>query len=209
MINSLKKYNIIFWDFDGVIKESVEIKGIAFKRLFHQFGDDIVNKIEKHHLNNGGISRYEKIPLYLNWAGIVSDNTTIERYANDFSKIVIKAVVDSNWVDGVKEYILNNYNNQKYFLLTATPQEEIEIILNKLEIINCFENIYGSPNKKEIIINKILSSNMSKKSVMIGDSKSDYSAALMNKIDFILRCTPLNLDLQKIDNIKKFTTLNE
>ena len=209
MINSLKKYDIIFWDFDGVIKESVEIKGIAFKSLFQQYGDDVVNKIEKHHLNNGGISRYEKIPLYLNWAGISSDNTTIEKYANEFSKIVIKAVVDSKWVEGVKEYILNNYNNQKYFLLTATPQEEIEIILNKLEIKKCFKNIYGSPNKKEIIINKILSGNISKKSVMIGDSKSDYSAALINKIDFILRCTPLNLDLQKLNNIQKFTTLNE
>jgi HAD superfamily hydrolase (TIGR01549 family) len=207
MINILEKYDIIFWDFDGVIKESVEIKGQAFKSLFNQFGDEVEKKVEKHHFDNGGISRYEKIPLYLNWSGVDPSSKMVEKYAQEFSRIVIKSVIECNWVEGVKEYILEHYNKQLFILVTATPQDEIEIILNKLEIYHCFKNIYGSPNKKEIIIKQTLNNCKNKKSVMIGDSISDYKAAFENQIDFILRSTPLNLELQKLDNIKKFSTL--
>ena len=41
------KFGIIFFDFDGVIKESVEIKSDAFERLFLPFGDAIVKKVRR------------------------------------------------------------------------------------------------------------------------------------------------------------------
>ena len=65
----LKDKNI-FIDFDGVIKESLDIKADAFESLFSKFGNDISQKIRKHHDKNSGISRFEKIPLYLEWAGM-------------------------------------------------------------------------------------------------------------------------------------------
>ena len=33
---SLKKYKNIFWDFDGVIKDSVDVKSEAFLNLFEE-----------------------------------------------------------------------------------------------------------------------------------------------------------------------------
>ena len=35
------------------------------------------------------------------------------------------------------------------------------------------------------------------KAILIGDSNSDYEAAIDNGIFFLLRCTDLNKDLQK------------
>ena len=48
-----KKIKYIFFDFDGVIKESVEIKTDAFEQLFLPFGIDIARKITQWYLTGG------------------------------------------------------------------------------------------------------------------------------------------------------------
>ena len=50
----------IIFDFDGVIAESVNVKTEAFASLYEPYGKDVVNKVEQHHLANGGVSRFEK-----------------------------------------------------------------------------------------------------------------------------------------------------
>ena len=55
----IKNSKAIIWDFDGVIKDSVDLKGEAFKKLFEDQKIDIKNKIYKHHNANGGLSRFK------------------------------------------------------------------------------------------------------------------------------------------------------
>ena len=54
----------ILLDFDGVLCECMNVKTEAFAELFKPFGEEIVNKVVEHHIENGGISRYHKIRLY-------------------------------------------------------------------------------------------------------------------------------------------------
>ena len=54
----------IFFDFDGVILDSVECKTRAFQKMYSKFGNDISEKVKKYHLDNGGISRYEKFKFW-------------------------------------------------------------------------------------------------------------------------------------------------
>ena len=54
----------IIFDFDGVILNSVNVKTEAFKELYKQYGSAVVKKVEKYHLENGGISRFEKFKYY-------------------------------------------------------------------------------------------------------------------------------------------------
>ena len=61
----IKKSSVIFWDFDGVIKESVDIKGKAFQKLFEVYGTEVMEMVRIHHENNGGMSRFDKFPVYL------------------------------------------------------------------------------------------------------------------------------------------------
>ena len=42
----IKKAKTIFWDFDGVIKDSVSVKSDAFEELFLPFGSDVAKKLE-------------------------------------------------------------------------------------------------------------------------------------------------------------------
>ena len=48
---------IIFFDFDGVLVESVEIKIHAFRKLYAEHGENVVEKVLAHHMEHGGISR--------------------------------------------------------------------------------------------------------------------------------------------------------
>ena len=52
---------IIFFDFDGVLVESVEIKIHAFRKLYAEHGENVVEKVLAHHMEHGGISRVVKI----------------------------------------------------------------------------------------------------------------------------------------------------
>ena len=198
MRKNLKSYSSIFFDFDGVIKDSVEIKSIAFGQLFIEFGGDVYKRVRTHHEKNGGMSRFEKLPLYLRWAEQKPSLQLIDEYAIKFSQLVKKKVVDSAWVDGVFDYLKDNYNVQQFFLVTATPQKEIEEILYQLKIIDYFKQIIGSPTTKSEAIMRLSSRHKINpdKAVMIGDSQSDYKAALDNNINFILRKTELNTKLQ-------------
>ena len=49
----------IFFDFDGVILESVSIKGDVFQKLFADYPEHLA-EILNYHLENGGVSRYDK-----------------------------------------------------------------------------------------------------------------------------------------------------
>ena len=70
-------FKLIFWDFDGVIKESVSIKTTAFVKLFENFGSEVTAKIKMHHEDHGGMSRFKKIPIYLRWANIAPTKSNI------------------------------------------------------------------------------------------------------------------------------------
>jgi phosphoglycolate phosphatase-like HAD superfamily hydrolase len=198
-INNLRVCACIIWDFDGVIKDSVVVKSDAFIQLFLQFGDEVAKKVRKHHEENGGMSRYDKLPIYLDWAGEEPTVHLVEEYAEKFTRIVKQQVVDSPWVEGVLEYLQKYYQYKKFFLVTATPQLEIEDILSQLKIAKYFKQVVGSPTYKieavKVLLNRY---NINPRhAVVIGDSNSDYEAAKANHITFILRKTVLNRQLQE------------
>ena len=195
----LDKYNIIFWDFDGVIKDSIEVKTKAFYHLFIEFGDIIANKVKKHHLEHGGMSRFEKIPIYLEWANQEISDKKINFFCERFSSMVCQEVINSPWVEGVEKVILNKPKRQKYILVSATPQKEIEIILQEIKIASFFDKVYGAPSSKKKVIEKELKryNFPLSKFVMIGDAESDYEAAKYSNISFILRKHTSNRNLAK------------
>ena len=195
----------IFWDFDGVIKDSVEVKSKAFFKLFENFGYDLALKVRNHHDDNGGLSRFEKLPIYLRWAGKEPTEKLINDYCSKFSLIVKQDVIESMWVPGVLDFIRENNNFFKYFLITATPQDEIEEIIIELNLMHYFVDIFGAPTNKEEAIKKILRqySIPPNSSIMIGDSRSDFYAANSNSVPFILRRTKFNRNLQKTLNCPK------
>ena len=189
----------IFWDFDGVIKDSVKVKTEGYEKLFAPFGEKVVKRVNRHHEDHGGVSRYEKIPLYLGWAGESTDSAQVQKFCDRFSNLVQQAVIDSPWVSGAYEYLKSNHARQCFILMTGTPQEEIEWILQSLDITHFFREVYGAPKTKAAIIDDVLQrlKYTPEQALVIGDSRTDLEAAEQNNVAFLLRRTPLNQELQK------------
>ena len=189
----------IFLDFDGVIKDSVEVKSDAFEHLFMSFGPEIASKVRQHHETNVGISRYEKLPLYLVWAGLVPNEEMISEYSDQFSSLVMQRVIESDWVPGIINFLRNSPERTRLFVVTATPQAEIEEMLKQLAIANYFTSVIGAPTPKAEAMRLLMErfSISAEQAILVGDSKSDYLAAKANKVDLILRRTELNQKLQE------------
>lgn len=188
-ISQIKNYNAIIWDFDGVIKDSVEIKGDIFRDLFLDQDFSVQEKIVKHHHNNGGISRVQKLKIYLDWSNHESSNSKIKNYASEFGKLVFEKVINSEYIPGILDYLKTNYTRQQFFLVTGTPEDEIIKITKKLKIYNYFRKIIGYPKKKQDAFEYIIKKyNLDLGNVIvIGDSYSEYNAAKNLGLKFILK----------------------
>ncbi len=208
--DALRAATLIFWDFDGVIKDSVGVKTLAYENLFLPFGRAVATRVRQHHESHGGVSRFDKIPLYLTWAGEVASPEQVEAFCAEFSTAVLRAVVDSPWVPGVQEYLQVHCHQQYFVLVTATPQEEIEQILSELGLAHCFREVYGAPTKKAHAIKSVLSrlGYATKYALMIGDAETDLQAAQENSVPFLLRRTSLNLPVQTTYSGLMFEDLN-
>ena len=208
---SPNKYDLIFWDFDGVIKESVSVKTDAYVELLSPYGSDVCKQVRKHHLANGGMSRYDKIPLYLKWAGLEQNDADVQNFCGKFSSIVKDKVIASAWVPGVEEFLQNNKENYIFVLVSATPQSELEDICKSLKLTGVFCKIYGAPaSKSKSIKISMLHYEVDESScIMIGDAQADIDAAQDNNIDFIFRRHQENLQLNIDHNIQTIENFNE
>jgi len=193
----ISEKKIIFWDFDGVIKDSVLAKGETFAELFGGEDEYMYSKVLRHHCNNAGLPRAEKIIIYLGWAQNTPLEKHIKYWEKKFNEIVVKKVCESPWVPGALQYLQENYHRQHFVLVPATPQEEMDQIVDQLQIYKFFKRIYGHPNKKTDVIASTLDNLGVKPSnaVMLGDSVADYGAALENNVMFGLRRTDFNADI--------------
>jgi phosphoglycolate phosphatase-like HAD superfamily hydrolase len=180
---------VIFWDFDGVIKESIQVKTDAFVELFRPYGKEVADRVREHHQKNGGVSRFKKIPLYLQWAGQEASASEVEDFYARFEKMVLQAVIDAPWVPGVESFLRSNPYHQKFIVVSATPQAELTQILQALDLSKCFAAVFGAPTSKQdgirnsIIEDKLLSGDC----LMIGDALADLEAAEANDVPFLLR----------------------
>ncbi|MBI5050047.1 MAG: HAD family hydrolase [Nitrospirae bacterium] len=180
----------IIFDFDGVLVESVDIKTNAFAKLFESEGKEIVEKVVNYHLKNSGISRYEKFRYIYREILVRSlSDEEFEVLCNRFATIVKDSVVEAPYVRGALQFLEKYSAVYRCFIVTATPQKEIEEIVQRRGIAGFFKGIYGAPLKKEDTVKAILSSEGTRpqEAVYIGDALSDYNAAVRNGVNFIAR----------------------
>ncbi len=197
----------IIFDFDGVIVDSLEVKTNAFAEMYKPFGEEVVKKVVKYHLENGGVSRFEKFKLYhKNFLGIEVAENEIKGMVKDFSTLVLDKVIKAPYVLGAKEFIEANYDKYMMFISSGTPEFELKEICIRRGINEKFKGIYGSPSKKSTHVKKILSDWKlnSDEVLFIGDSLSDYEAAEQNDLHFL----PVGNTLKSIDKFIDSTVEN-
>ena len=199
----------IFFDFDGVLAESVNIKTEAFRSMYLPYGDEFAQRVVDYHLNNGGISRFEKFEIWNGeWLGEVLTKEKISNLASQFSNLVMSGVIAADEVKGARQFLDNGEDYRKY-IITGTPTLEIRPILEGRNMSQFFEGIYGSPEKKSYWVAKIIKEESLKaeECVFVGDALADYKAARDNNLTFILRETDDGMKLFKDYNGIRITDL--
>lgn len=200
----LGKYKAFFFDFDGVIVDSLDIKTRAFGELFSKYGKDISKKVMAYHRNNGGVSRYEKFKhYYKNLLNKEINPGIINRLDKDYSKLVVRKVIASSYIKGVLPFIRKlNKAHKDCFIVSGTPVKEIRHILKQKKIDGLFVEAVGSPLDKTSNLKNLLRkySIDSRQAVFFGDAKSDYEAAKKNRVSFVAVVNGISRELSKIEN---------
>ena len=190
----------IFFDFDGVILDSVDCKTRAFEDMYTQYGQEIANQVKRYHLENGGVSRFEKFKYWhKQHLGVEITNAELNALSEEFSNLVVDKVVKSDEIKGSMDFIKSNHQEFRFWIITGTPTIEMKRIADKIEITPYFIGIHGSPEKKKHWVDHLLKTHQlhPNETLFLGDATTDFEAAQWGELHFALCEAPYNIDLFK------------
>lgn len=189
-----KKIQAIILDFDGVIVESNQIKHMAFSELFSQFPqyhDDIM----AYHLRNNAVDRHEKFRFIMESILHETYSSEIAQiWSEQYSKMTRQKIIACPYVSGAEGFIHDLGRIFPLFLASATPQDELKLILDARGMTGLFQSIYGAPLKKIKIFEEIASESLltPEEILFIGDSREDFFSAQEFGCNFIGRISEYN-----------------
>ncbi|MAV90067.1 MAG: haloacid dehalogenase [Bdellovibrionaceae bacterium] len=190
-------YQAILFDFDGVIVESVAVKGRGFARLYEDQGKDAQQRVVRFHEDHGGVSRVEKILHFNKEFGLPTDEVTLSRYRQRFSDFVLEEVIQCPFVPGAEEFLKNFSGKIPFFIVSATPENELHQILKARNLTPFFKDALGSPTKKPEHVRRLIKTHGfdPKKLLFVGDAMTDLEAAQETGVHFLGRISPEVPDL--------------
>lgn len=180
---------IIILDFDGIILESVSVKTEAFRTLFSDY-TNYIDEIVQFHINNGGMSRFDKFHFIYN--NILKEDLTqkkFEELSEHFATLVFIEVIKSPFVLGAHEFLENYHSKIPLYVVSATPEKELIMIIQKRGLTHYFKNVFGAPRKKADCITEIVkfAGKPIESVIFVGDAKNDFDAAHAAGVRFIGR----------------------
>ena len=185
----IESKKLLVFDFDGVLADSVEIKTEAFAMLYKPYGEEVVKRVVEHHRQNGGVSRFEKFKYYhKTFLGEELDSSKISILSNEFSSLVVDGVIASNEIAGVGGVLSTlREHGKQCIVISATPQNEIDLIVKKRGMADYFSRVYGAPSSKvDNLLDALNELSMeSKDAIFFGDSFSDWEASVEVGVSFV------------------------
>jgi beta-phosphoglucomutase-like phosphatase (HAD superfamily) len=204
MLNiKLKSIDAFFFDFDGVIIESTEIKTDAFYEVYLPFGNEVASFSRDYHLHNQGINRHLKFEKVKEKFNLDIDN---DKLSEIYSECVFDKILSVPLVEGVISFLETLISMDRLcFLISATPHQELIDIVEKRLLSHYFNQVIGAPKSKVESGADLLSrfSLKAAKCLLIGDSKSDLESAIALNMPFLGRIVP-----NKIEDFGDNPTIN-
>jgi len=185
----LKKYNFIFWDFDGVILNSMSVRDIGFKIVLKNYPKKYVDNLLEYHRQNGGLSRYHKFQYF--FEHILKEPFSQDQIADlaaQFSLIMKKELINKDLlINETLAFIKETNGLIRHVIVSGSDQNELRFLCKELSINSYFDEIYGSPTPKITLVASVINTKklVLETSCLVGDSKNDLEAAQLNKISFI------------------------
>ena len=102
----------------------------------------------KHHIANQGMSRYEKFKIYnRRFLGEYLDESRVNTFSDRYSEICLKRIINAKEVKGAEWFLKKYYNKKQFWIVSATPSEELRKIVRLRKLGKYFKDVFGSPEK--------------------------------------------------------------
>lgn len=177
----------LFFDVDGVLIDSLLVKGEALADTFDDFPNSRQIVVD-FHLVNGGVTRSKKIAaLYRLLAGVEAPRQELDSRIARFADAARDRVVAADEITGAESAVRRWTTRCPLHAVSATPDDELKRILSSRGIRPYFRSIHGWPPAKDETIAGLLgwhgySPNLC---VLIGDSKEDLLASQRTGVRFV------------------------
>jgi phosphoglycolate phosphatase-like HAD superfamily hydrolase len=184
-----RKIRVVAFDFDGTLVESNHIKDQAFETIFGDWPDH-KETIMAWHLPRNNTDREEKFRYFVEEIlGQKTNRNLIDSLIERFTTLTRQSIIKSPWVEGAQAFLDYFTGKVPLFLVSATPQNELKIILKERNLNGYFQKVYGAPIKKVEVLKTIILEQKALPSeiLYIGDSPEDQQAAESLDIYFIGR----------------------
>lgn len=182
-------WQAVFFDFDGVIAASIEVKVRAFATLFASYGPAVQEAVVRYHRDNGGMPRHRKLRYcFESIAGRPIDDQELARMGQTFAELVMEEVVAAPFITGALPTLQQlRESGTPTFVVSGTPHDEMQFIVERKGLQPYFTEIHGSPRSKTEIVNEILgrSHYCPDRCLFIGDALADYRAASETGLQFL------------------------
>lgn len=184
------KKEVLFWDFDGVILNSNDIRREGFQRVLKDYPASEVAELLAYHDRNGGLSRYVKFSYFFEEIR-GEEKLTDERLAEltrKFSEIMIAQLGDpALLINETVAFIRQNYDRYTFHIVSGSDGKELNAICDTLDLSRYFLSINGSPTPKIELVRTIVHDYQYPEAgcLLIGDSINDFEAADENGISFM------------------------
>jgi phosphoglycolate phosphatase-like HAD superfamily hydrolase len=199
----------VILDFDGTIVESVGIKDWAFETLFREYPDKL-DEIMKYHLSHNATIRFEKFKYITEHILRQEYNGGVEKdLSQRFSELVYRRIVDCPYVPGAVEFLDDYHKILPLYLVSISPEDELDRILTARDLKKYFKKVYWSPWRKLEAVSNILREEnlLPYEALFIGDSFEDYQSAHGARVFFIGRDSGKSFHGVRIDAFKDFLAI--
>ena len=178
----------LFFDFDGVILDSMPIRTQGFVDVLKSFDKKDVDQLIQYHEKNGGISRYAKFQWF--YKEVLNQDLSdqkLQELCTDFSEIMLSKLTNKKYlIQETVDFIKKTFLSMPMHIVSGSDQDELRHICKELDISKYFNSIHGSPTEKSINIKDMLDQFEydAEDTIMIGDSINDYDAAYKHNVYF-------------------------
>ena len=188
-LKDISSYEFYFFDCDGVILDSNDIKSQVFEQILKRnFKQDHVEAFLSYHKGKGGVSRYIKFKYF--FEHIVHQRNyekKLEFLLQEFSVISRQKLHQAKLIPFLIDFLnILKEKKKKMIVISGSDQDDLIEILNFHGLADFFYAIFGSPRTKKQILNEFKKHNNLKEinGVFFGDSLLDFQTSVEFNFDF-------------------------
>jgi len=184
----LRVAQAVFFDCDGVLLDSVHVKERQFRAMMKERIPQVADAAMDYYWRNGGTSRLDKFRWI--WSHLVHEPLTepeVEALGQEFESRVFAGVVACPMLPGAMEFLEKYAGDLPCFVLSGTPSDELNRVVETRGLEEYFREVCGSPRTKTEIGRDILVRYRfdPARVWVVGDATTDLDAARNLGLHFV------------------------